>query len=94
MYQKIRSFKALYKILSPVVITRFLWTGDLVTILTVGIIGNKLSTAKRSSLFAVGGIIAMVFMIWLSSCLKHTNNPNDKEVKVTGNSEVGKQAEQ
>jgi len=62
--------------------------GDLITIIIVGIIGNKLSIGKRSSLFAVGGIIAMVFMIWLSPCFKEADNPNDEEIMGTGNSEV------
>lgn len=62
--------------------------GDLITIIIVGIIGNKISIGKRSSLFAAGGIIAMVLMMWLSSCFKEADNPNDEEVMVTGNSEV------
>ena len=61
---------------------------DLITIIIVGIIGNKISIGKRSSLFAAGGIIAMVLMMWLSSCFKEANNPKDEEVMVTGNSEV------
>nr|AQX43163.1 NPF family transporter [Pinus pinaster] len=62
--------------------------GDLITIIIVEIIGNKLSIGKRSSLFAGGGIIATVFMLWLSSCFKEADNPSDEEVMGTGNSEV------
>jgi dipeptide/tripeptide permease len=62
--------------------------GDLITIIIVGIIGNKLSIGKRSSVFAVGGIIATVFMMWLSSCFKEADYPNDEEIMGAGNSEV------
>jgi len=62
--------------------------GDLITILIVGIIGNQLSTAMRSFLFAGGGIIAMVFMMWLSACSKDADNPNVDEDSVIINSEV------
>lgn len=75
--------------------------GEFVTVLIVGVIGNKLSIAKRSYVFAVGGIIAMMFMVWLSACFNDSDNSKDEEVRVTGNSEdesivpeMGKQADQ
>jgi len=58
----------------------------MITILVVGIIGNQLSTTKRSFLFAVEGIVGMVFMIWLSACFKNAHNPNVEEDSVIVNS--------
>jgi hypothetical protein len=64
------------------------WTGDLITIIIVGIIGNKVSIGKRSFLFVVGDVIATVFMMWLISCFKEADNPNDGEIMGTVNSKV------
>lgn len=61
--------------------------GEFTIVLIVGVIGNKLSIAKRSSVFAVGGIIGMMFMMWLSAGFEDSDNSKDKEVRVTGNSE-------
>lgn len=61
--------------------------GEFVTVLIVGVIGNKLSIAKRSYVFAVGGIIAMMFMVWLGACFNDSDNSKDGEVRVTGDSE-------
>eukprot|EP00253_Pinus_taeda_P013599 PITA_13599 len=62
--------------------------GDLITILVVGIIGNQLSTANRSFLFAAGGIVGLVFMIWLGACFKDADNPIVEKDSGTVNSEV------
>ena len=64
------------------------WTGDLITIIIVEIIGNKISIGNRSSSFVGGHIIATLFMLWLSSYIKGVDNTNNEEVMGTGNSDA------
>ncbi|KAH9310599.1 hypothetical protein KI387_025634, partial [Taxus chinensis] len=62
--------------------------GDFITLLLVGVIGDKLSKANRSFLFAVGGVIAMGFMMWASTSFKYRKNLSDEEVRLTDSLEI------
>ncbi|GLJ25470.1 hypothetical protein SUGI_0487640 [Cryptomeria japonica] len=54
--------------------------GDIITIVLVGIIGDKLSTANRSLIFAMGGFVATLLMMWASNSFEYRKNLNDEEV--------------
>ncbi|KAH9298407.1 hypothetical protein KI387_002316, partial [Taxus chinensis] len=56
--------------------------GDFITLLLVGVIGDKLSKANRSFLFAVGDIIATGFMMWASTSFKLRKNLSDEELRL------------
>uniref|UniRef100_A0A0D6R7Q4 Major facilitator superfamily (MFS) profile domain-containing protein n=1 Tax=Araucaria cunninghamii TaxID=56994 RepID=A0A0D6R7Q4_ARACU len=62
--------------------------GDMVTISLVGIIGDKLTKANRSFLFVGVGLIAMLFMIWISSYLKYKEDVNDEVVSMADNLQI------